>query len=125
MPAYHRQPERPRPTMLQRINPVWWLGDSTRLPGWSWWSWFKRNPASNFLSVIVGVAHRPRTFVSPDTDTIWSPSGKARCSRTLCDGLVLPLYSFKTASHEAAWGWKPDGSLSFTWRRINATEAKL
>ncbi len=127
MNVYHRHRDRPRPTLLQRINPVWWLGDDTRPDGLTWWQNWRRNGASNFKSVIVGVADLEREFHSPDTDTIWSPDGRARWAWTTTDRhwpIYLPLFSFRTAHHEASWGWKPDGSFSVTWRRVHATEAK-
>lgn len=137
MPRFHRIPERAAPTLRQALSLVWWASDVQRYPSWSWWAWFKRNPCSNAFSTIIGVAHLPRDFVSRDRATIWADAGRHRLAWTLPvwawgDPLhslrrwfvPRPLWSFPTTSHEAAAGWKVDGSFSITWRRLHAEEAR-
>ncbi len=123
MNRYPLTPCRLSPTFLQAVNPVWWLSDTTPHPGWTWAQWFLRNPFSNLFSVGIGVAHRFRTFYSPDTATIWSPTGKPRVAWTWAIPWLLPLVSWQIKTREIALGWKPDGSFSLTYRALHAQEA--
>lgn len=129
----HREPLRPAPTWLQRVDPYWWLSDENRNPMWRWWKWFKRNPATNFCSVIVGVAHRRRTVYTlrPGEFTL-APQGfnagvtvpdRPWWAWLLCP-VVYPFLSHRGVKWEWVTGWKTSGTFSLlTFRRANSPNA--
>ncbi|HPS76517.1 MAG TPA: hypothetical protein PLS53_00015 [Thermoanaerobaculaceae bacterium] len=131
--SMHREPLRPVPTWAQRLNPFWWLSDTERNMAWPWLKWFLRNPATNFFSVIMGVAHRARTVhtLKPGEYTL-APQGfnigitvvqKPWWAQVLWP-LVYPFLSYRGEKWEWVTGWKTSGTFSLiTFRRANAPNA--
>jgi len=131
-----RQPNRPAPTLLQRVNPIWWAGDVERplpvygpdkklISGWPWWQWFKRNPFCNFTMVIIGIAHKSRdchysrspwTYADTGWNYGWSMPGII--------GLPRPFVSHRGSWLEWAIGWKTSGGFTMQCRRANSPNAK-
>jgi hypothetical protein len=117
-----RAPNRRAPTPAQRLSPLWWLCDDEMPAGHSTLGWFLRNPCCNFLSCVVGIAHRYRNvYVARGTG--W----------TFCDGInwgysspddsifmVLPFVSFRSLGMEGMIGWKTSGGLGMSLRVGNA-----
>lgn len=136
MPSDARGPNRPAPTLLQRINPIWWLGDTERpLPvyradgtlesGWSWWAWFKRNPCANFGSVIIGCAHQYRRVIYTTSPYSYADDGWNH-AHVIPEGAWFrrPFWSFRGKRWERCIGWKTSGNFAIDWRRANSPNAE-
>ena len=121
-----RSPTRRTPTFLQRINPIWWLGDAERNPNWSRWKWFKRNPCCNFCMVIIGIAHKERDCHYSRSPWTYEESGVNYGWSKPTDGwLPRGFISYRGTKIECAIGWKTSGGFTAAFRRAhspNATE---
>lgn len=121
-----RQPNRPAPTLRQRINPIWWASDVERNKEWSWWRWFKRNPFNNFCMVIIGIAHKERDVyysVSPNT---YAPDGGYNEGYSIRVDKPGKKYKFKShRGDKIEWcvGWKTSGGFTITRRPANTPNA--
>lgn len=119
-----RSPNRPPPTFLQRINPVWWASDIMRNPNWPWLIWFLRNPMCNFHNVIIGIAHKERT-VAYARGVGWTfVDGWNWGYVQATDGwLKRPFISYRGRWIECMIGWKTSGAFGYSLRRANAANA--
>lgn len=139
--AHQRAPLREPATTSQRTDVAWLLGDTQANRRWSWLRWLWRNPATNLLSVVIGVADRNRVVVTTTSPWTMVPGGGWNFGFTLADGcpVPLPLLSYRgpwplgwlhrllpwiPAEIEAATGWKTAGGLTpLTFRRAYSPNA--
>jgi hypothetical protein len=129
----HREPLRSAPTWAELLNPFWWLSDTERNMAWPWWQWFLRNPATNFFSVIVGVAHCYRTVHALRPGEYTLPPRGFNAGITVVDRppwarvlspVVYPFMAWRGEKYEWIVGWKTSGTFSLiTFRRANAPNA--
>jgi len=119
-------PLRPAPTLRQRINPIWWLGDVERNPNWSRWSWFKRNPCANFTMTIIGIAHKERDCYYSRSPWTYEVSG-FNWGYSIPTGfpqIPFPFISYRGKRIEFALGWKTSGGFTMSVRRANSPNAE-
>jgi hypothetical protein len=118
-----RAPNRNPPTFLQAINPYWWLCDVERNPEWTWWAWFKRNPAHNFKSVIIGVCHKER--ICHYKGSGWTlPEYGWNYGYTTVNGYPpLPFIAHRGDKYEYAFGWMTSGAFATTFRNEHSPNA--
>lgn len=123
------EPEENFPSLLQRLNPLWWLrtGDSWHAPagnnGSPYWPemkiqfvrdlvWWFRNPAGNLVGGLLGLAPYRRTIVgeAPVMITTWRD---ARPPRTGWKWAVTngwaPFVSYWGGRVEFYCGWRTAG----------------
>ena len=108
----------------QAINPYWLASDQERNMAWPWWAWFKRNMFANFTAVIIGVAHRPRVWVS----TMGGENFPARgigFGWVIADGCWLPRpwICYRGTALELGIGWKSHGGFGINRRTANTPNA--
>lgn len=116
-----RAPNRPVPTFAQRVNPLWWMGDVERPAHQSVLGWFLRNPCCNFLSVVVGIAHRERTVtVARGIGWTFTRGANWGWSVPMGGAIPLPFVSFRAIGLEGMAGWKTSGGLGMSLRIANA-----
>lgn len=138
-----RQPNRIAPKWRQVLDPIWHLSDDQRemawplaptawwlcwwrgllmVPGVRWLCWFIRNPACNFFSVIIGIAHRSRTVYVAKGDG-WTYTNGLNYGWIKADesNLKLPFFSYRGKYIELMLGWKTSGGFAaFPFRRANS-----
>lgn len=121
-----RQPNRPAPTFLQRINPILWLGDIERNPNWSRWAWFKRNPCANFTMTIIGIAHKERDCYYSRSPWTYEVNGLnyGFSVPVKFPHIARPFASYRGKYIECAAGWKTSGGFTLTIRRANSPNAE-
>jgi hypothetical protein len=127
MNSDYRGPNRNPPTFLQRINPLWWMGDVERNPNWSRLQWFLRNPFCNFHNVIIGIAHKHRVVYCSKSPWTFHPDGGWNYGYCMPIGgwFRRPFISYRGRWFEAMIGWKTSGAFGYSLRRPyapNATE---
>lgn len=117
----YRAPNRPAPTIAQRCNPLWWALDTERPANQSAIGWFFRNPFCNFLSVVVGIAHRHRV-VRVVRGVGWTFCDGVNCGYSTTQGglIPLPFISFRALGMEGMVGWKTSGGLGMSLRKAFA-----
>jgi hypothetical protein len=117
-----RTPNRQAPSWWQRINPLFWLGDTERPIGKSAFLWFFRNPCCNFNAVIIGVSHKHRTCYYAKGDGWTYASRGWNYGYTKIDGcpIPLPFVSYRGERWERMLGWKTSGAFGYAWRVTNA-----
>jgi len=119
-----RAPNRPAPTLAQRLNPLWWMLDTEKPTNWSTLAWFVRNPFCNFFSVIVGISHKTR-LVHVARGTGWTFVGGINYGySTAIDGwLPRPFVSYRGCGIECCIGWMTSGGYApGTFRVANARQ---
>jgi hypothetical protein len=130
-----RQPNRDPPTLYQRINPLWWMGDVKRDAQWPqvWWlnwllgvpgvrlaCWTFRNPCANLFAVIIGISHRSRTVhYANGPGWTYSTFGWNWGYSVPHTGIVpRPFVSYRGRWIELAAGWKTSGAFTPMQLRI-------
>jgi hypothetical protein len=107
-------------TMLNKLNPFWWLGNrddpitleknSKRWPDDALWlrklKWFFRNPAANFRRYVIGFWDKRDIWARqrPGNDDMWPLDGERLA-------ICLPFISFHLWGFEGYLGWKPNGEF--------------
>lgn len=126
MRSDRRTPNRISPTILQRINPLWWLDDAKRNPRWPRWKWFLRNPAINFCAVIIGISDEFRTVYYSGSPWTFSPLGGWNYGYSVADTGVIPrpFISYRGSLVEWSIGWKTSGRFGLTLRRSLSPNAE-
>lgn len=117
-----RQPDcLPAPTWRQALNPVWLASDVERYPAVPWFTWFRQNWFANAKNVIVGVAHRPRWWISTMGGENFPVKGwgMAWCIADGC--LPRPWIAYRGPHHEFGIGWKSHGGFGVNYRRERST----
>ena len=116
-----RAPNRQAPTWRQMVDPLWWALDAAKPAHYSHAGWFLRNPFCNFLSVVVGVAHRERS-VTVLRGVGWTFTDGVNSGWSVPIGGMLPrpFVSFRAFGLEGVLGWKTSGGLGASLRSANA-----
>jgi hypothetical protein len=119
-----RHPNRRPPTFLQRINPLWWMGDAHRPASAGRIAWFLRNPFANFFAVIVGVSHRHRVvhYAKGPGWTYSTLGWNWGYTVPITGCMPRPFVSYRGHWVEIAAGWKTSGA--FTPLQIRMANSK-
>ncbi len=114
----------PPPRGLQWVNPLWWASDQERNVSWTWWQWFKRNFFANLFSVVIGLCHYKRWWISTMGGENFPPRGWG-FGWVIADSHLVPRpwVCWRGKNHEAGIGWKSHGGFGINFRRANATNA--
>lgn len=120
-----RSPNRRCPTLLQAVNPIWWLSDAERNHNWSWIRWFLRNPACNFTMTIIGIADCFRDCHYAKSPWTYANKGwNWGYSQPVGSLTVYPFISHRGKSWEWNIGWKTSGGFSLAFRRAHSPNAE-
>ena len=114
------QPKSPPIRTVQRLNPVWWLGnmDDPVPPDWyrpgktdRQWQWQLRNPFHNFTFYVVGVSDRPATRTGRFPAEVFPCGGGWNWAVHRCKFILLPFVAFEGARWRFYLGWRDTGNL--------------
>jgi hypothetical protein len=117
----YRAPNRRAPTTRDRWSLLWWASDDERNPAWSWGRWFLINPFCNFLSCIIGIAHRGR-YIYVARGVGWTYTDGLNWGYSVAhDGwLKRPFVSYRGSWVECCAGWKTSGGFGIALRKSGA-----
>lgn len=133
-------------TWRQLRSPIWLLSDDLRDPAWplaptAWWlcwwrvlllipgvrwaCWLTRNPACNFFSVVIGIAHRTRTvYVKNGDGHTFTDGWNKGWIKADESALLLPFRAYRGRfllwQIECMIGWKTSGGFGASFRRANS-----
>ena len=115
-----------------KINPVWWFGnlDEPRPPDWYRpngaardFTWYLRNPFSNFGNYVIGVADKRTVRCGFYPDRNGNPNGGWNFAVTRRRIVFLPFLDYKRGRFEFYFGWRERGNfgakLNF-WQKLPA-----
>ena len=123
MNSDHRGPIEGRvaATSQQRLSLSWLAGDVQRNPAYSAFRWFFTNPFCNYLSVVVGISHLPRTVYYAKGEG-WTYVDGLNWGYSIAEGNVqkLRFVSYRGCWLEGMLGWKTSGALGITLRVARA-----
>lgn len=138
----HREPNRKPATVVQRLNPLWWMSDEERNPAWPqirglnwllwlpglrWVCWFTRNPFCNLASVILGIAHCSRMVAYAKGDGWTFAEQGWNYGWVRADGSSWRLWfiSYRGRWIECKIGWETNGALAIlpTLRKAHSKNA--
>ncbi|MEP6662053.1 MAG: hypothetical protein ABJC04_00190 [Verrucomicrobiota bacterium] len=119
-PAVFKSHPKSKPTLCQKLNPVFWFGnmDDPRPPEWyrpknrmRTFLWYCRNPFHNFFFYVIGVADKEIEVTGWHPGRISNPEGGWNWSVCHYRCLRLPLISYKKGRFNFYLGWRPHGNF--------------
>ncbi len=114
-------------TWSQKINPVWWWGNSDDPVPPFWYEpgnshrnrdWFFRNPMSNFCNYVIGVADKDTHRSGLYPKLVGNPNGGWNFTVTRWKFLFFPFVDYKARSvhFEFYFGWRERGNFGIACR---------
>lgn len=119
-PKVVRNQPKQRPTAVQKMNPVFWLGnlDDPQPPAWyaqddaaRGRKWQRRNGLHNFTFYVIGIADREFSQTGRFPGTVFNPHGGWNWTVCRYHWLRLPLISYKGQRVVFYVGWRERGNF--------------
>lgn len=109
-----------RPTVGQKLNPVFWFGnlDDPEPPAWyarddaaRGRKWYRRNGLHNFTFYVIGIADREFEQTGRFPGTVFHPHGGWNWTVCRYRWLRLPFISYKSPRVVFYVGWRERGNF--------------
>ena len=105
---------------VQKLNPVWWLGNADDPLAPDWYRpgkrcrnlmWHLRNPCHNFDFYVVGIVDKPFSRVGRFPDHVSNPNRGWNWAVCRYKCLRLPFIDYKRTRFEFYCGWRANGAF--------------
>ncbi len=110
----------PNVSLVDHINPVWWLGNSRNPQAPEWYmpdnplrntAWYIRNPFDNFTRYVIGFADKETVRYGVHPESLSNPHGGWNFSITKYKCLYLPFIDYRKGTFEFYFGWRKYGDF--------------
>lgn len=124
-----------RPTTLQKLNPVFWVGnlDDPQPPDWyrphdaaRSRKWYCRNSLHNFTFYVIGIADKEFEHKGRFPGELFNPHGGWNWTVCRYHWLRLPLISYQSRRVRFYVGWRTRGNfgIKFNLREVRSQRAQ-
>jgi hypothetical protein len=123
-------PKEPKPFVSQqKLNPLWWFGNSDEPTPPDWYRpakscrnvyWHLRNPCHNFNCYVIGISDKAFTRVGKFPNNTFAPDGGWNSAVCRYKHLRLPFISYSRGRFQCYFGWRTMGDFGIALRRIGS-----